>query len=153
MPPKKKQVAGNAISCCICCQSIVKGKDEVLFCTGNCQQWLHRYCTNVTIQQYKDICSNNSPFQCPTCYRKHSKKPIDELTSSILALKLEVTQLKESLYPARVSLAELVRRVCLTHAGESTAGTSLHSKTGKTNGVFLLYLPNCAAMKELFVFI
>ena len=29
--------------CCVCCQPIMKGKDESLFCGGDCQQWLHRY--------------------------------------------------------------------------------------------------------------
>ena len=55
MPPKKKstsQSAGSKGVCCVCCQAL-SAKDEALYCDGACQQWLHRYCASVTVQQYK----------------------------------------------------------------------------------------------------
>ena len=48
MPPKKRTHASTQKDqCCVCCQTIAKGKDESLFCAGDCQQWLHRYCPRV----------------------------------------------------------------------------------------------------------
>ena len=52
MPPKTSKsqrkavapAANNQDLCCICTQKIGP-KDEVLFCSGTCQKYLHRYCS------------------------------------------------------------------------------------------------------------
>ena len=99
MPPKKKTVAQTSAakgSCCVCCQA-VSSKDEALFCDGCCQQWLHRYCASVTVQQYKAIIDNNSSFLCPCCCRERQQEEIAALRNTVEAMKLEIVQLKESL--------------------------------------------------------
>ena len=32
----------NSVECSVCCQAIVEGKDEALFCEGECKRWMHR---------------------------------------------------------------------------------------------------------------
>lgn len=102
MPPKttkKKPVpptSGSAkVSCCICCQSIQPDKDEALFCSGICQQWLHRYCASVSEDGYKSVKSGNSPFFCYCCYRVRKEEQLSLLESSIQALKAEILELKK----------------------------------------------------------
>ena len=91
MPPKKKEL------CCICCQPISVNKDKVLYCSGSCQQWLHRYCASVTSQQYQTIKENAQSFLCPCCDRREQQEQINSLKSTVEALKLELSLLKESL--------------------------------------------------------
>ena len=90
MPPKKKEL------CCIC-QPISVNKDEVLYCSGSCQQWLHRYCASVTSQQYQTIKENTQSFLCPCCDRREQQEQINLLKNTVEALKLELSLLKESL--------------------------------------------------------
>ena len=56
MPPKKRCTFG------VCCQAIVKGKDESLFCGGECQQWL---CAGVPAEVNKTHLNICSPRQTP----------------------------------------------------------------------------------------
>ena len=98
MPPKKNRngaiTSASKEICCICCQVVTVGKDELLFCAGDCQRWLHRYCASVTLEQYKDITDNGKTFSCPCCYRQHQQEQISQLTSTVDALKLEIAELK-----------------------------------------------------------
>ena len=90
MPPKatKKKPSSSAsakVSCCICCQPIQPDKDEALFCSGSCQQRLHRYCASVSADCYKSAKSDNTPFFCFCCYRVGKEEQLSFLESSIQA--------------------------------------------------------------------
>ena len=93
--PRKGAVAKE--TCCICCQQVTVEKDEALYCSGKCQQWLHRYCASVTVEQYKNINDKATEFQCPSCCRERHQQQICELTGTVEAMKIEIAQLKESL--------------------------------------------------------
>ena len=97
MPAKKKNQTSMAkIQCCLCCQPIVKGKDESLFCGGDCQQWLHRYCAGVSVPVYKSITEKDATFFCfPCCLARH-RAEIDSLKDTIDHLKAEISELKSS---------------------------------------------------------
>ena len=82
-------------SCCICCQSVKPDKDEVLFCTGGCQQWLHRYCASVSVDGYKSMKSDNSPFLCFCCYRSRKEEQLSTLEKTVLELKAELSELRK----------------------------------------------------------
>ena len=97
MPPKKKEL------CCICCQPISVNKDEVLYCSGSCQQWLHRYCASVTSQQYQTIKENAQSFLCPCCDRREQQEQINSLKSTVEALKLELSLLLKRVPPIRLA--------------------------------------------------
>lgn len=98
MPPKKKaaQTAAQKDQCCVCCQPIAKGKDDTLFCAGDCQQWLHRYCAGVSAQCYRSITEKVSPFLCFACCLVRHKDEIDSLKDAVELLKGEIATLKSS---------------------------------------------------------
>ena len=77
MPPKKKENSKEL--CCICCQPIYVNKDEALYCSRSCQQWLHHYCASVTSQKYQTIKENAHAFLCPCCDRKEQQEQINSL--------------------------------------------------------------------------
>ena len=57
MPPKKvvlpkKGQARKSEQCILCTQKIADGKDQVLFCAGKCQGFVHRYCAGVSEAQF-----------------------------------------------------------------------------------------------------
>ena len=93
--------ASTKETCCVCCQTIHMGKHEALFCSGTCQQWLHRYCANVSVQCYKTIKDEDHPFFCFWCCQARSQHKIAELTSTVEQLTLENMRLKQSLSEAQ----------------------------------------------------
>ncbi len=108
MPPKKKPAApaaGSKGPCSVCCQPL-SSKDEALFCDGRCQQWLHRYCASVTVQQYKAVTDSNGSFLCPWCSHERQQEEIISLRNSVDAMRLEIAQLKESLESLTSTRAE-----------------------------------------------
>ena len=83
--------------CNVCCDEISADRADALFCSGECQRWLHRYCASVSVEQHKSIIANSaSPFLCPTCARSAHQREIEELSSAVSALKAELSQLKEA---------------------------------------------------------
>ena len=97
MPPKKRtQVSTQKDQCCVCCQPIAKGKDESLFCAGDCQQWLHCYCAGVSAPCYRSIAEKALPFYCFACCLVRHKIEIDTLKDRVEHLKGEIASLKSS---------------------------------------------------------
>lgn len=71
-----KSRKGNEEMCSICCQKFTQ-KDEVLFCSGNCQKYLHRYCAGVGEDSYKALTSDGaSPFFCFCCYKAQKDEQV-----------------------------------------------------------------------------
>ena len=93
MPPKKRSTSEQ---CGVCCQAIVKGKDESLFCGGECQQWLHRYCAGVPAKVYKNLSEKGVTFYCFACSLDSHRKEIASLKGTVEALKSEIAELKSS---------------------------------------------------------
>ena len=101
MPPKsrsqRKAVTSTATTqdpCCICRQKIGL-KDEVLFCSGNCQKYFHRYCTSVSESSYKSLTLEGvPPFLCFCCYRAQKDDQLRGLLSEIEKLRAEINVLK-----------------------------------------------------------
>ena len=136
MPPKKQRGSQNSATkepCSICCQPIVIGKDEALFCVGKCQQWLHRYCASISVKCYKAILNDNQSYLCPCCYRESQEERIAELTSTVETMKLEIAQLKKELATAQATATTRPQRSYANVANRKTgAGAnkahSYHSK-------------------------
>ena len=136
MPPKKQRGSQNSATkepCSICCQPIVIGKDEALFCVGKCQQWLHRYCASLSVKCYKAILNDNHSYLCPCCYRESQEERIAELTSTVETMKLEIAQLKKELATAQATATTQPQRSYANVANRKTgAGAnkahSYHSK-------------------------
>ena len=100
MPPKRKaQSSVHKEPCCVCCQPIVKEKDDAPFCAGVCQLRLHRYCAGVSTQVYKEITEAGSPFYCYSCCLESHKKEISGLKDAVELLRREIVELKVSSSP------------------------------------------------------
>ena len=153
MPPKKKSGSSTNESsqstkstdlsakekCSLCCQFIIPGKDEALFCSGSCQGWLHRYCAAVTIQRYKHIKDNDAPFLCFCCSETNHSREVATLKNTIDQLKQEVAQLNESLRATREQVQLQVTSVStleetlsplkqeVVHLKENLDGTRVHA--------------------------
>ena len=118
MPPKRKDgKASNALkgtkdskdskdskssaeSCCVCCQSVSVSKDEVLFCSGTCQQWMHRYCASVSVIAFQYIKESGSPFLYFCCHQIRSQDVSAQLTNKVQQLEEEIRGLKIALNSA-----------------------------------------------------
>ena len=103
-PKKKAQSAASSSSsssskepCCVCLQSITLNKDEHLFCSGDCQQRLHRYCAGVSLKCYKELNGNSDVFYCFVCSERRNKKVIATLTGTVELLRQDISDLKSSL--------------------------------------------------------
>jgi len=86
----------------VCCQAVTIGQDEALFCSGKCQQWIHRYCASVSVACYKDIKKNDASFLCFCCNEGKSQREIAMLKSTVERLQQEISKLKESLPAAHL---------------------------------------------------
>ena len=115
------------VTCCVCCQTINTGKDDALFCSGVCQQWLHRYCAGVSVQCYKTIKDENHPFFCFGCYQSRSQRQIAALTSTVEELKLENSKLKESLNVAQLQVCAPVATGGQTRSYASVTGSATYN--------------------------
>ena len=99
MPPKKSQrkaqvVAAKQDPCCVCLQKF-NVKDEILFCAGRCQKFLHRYCASVSEQAYKEFSAEDAqPFLCYCCFRSKKEEQIESLQTTVEALKADIQSLK-----------------------------------------------------------
>ena len=103
MPPKasktqrKTAVSSSAQDICVVCCQKIGPKDEALFCSGNCQRHLHRYCASVSEQSYKTLTSDDAPpFLCYCCFRAQKDEEIAKLRSVVDILKHEIDALKSS---------------------------------------------------------
>lgn len=99
MPPKKKTQSSSQSKelCCVCCQPIVQGKDESLFCGGECQQRVHRYCAGVSAQVYKGIMEKGTSFLCYSCCLQKNRKDIVDLKNVVESLKGETAELRSAM--------------------------------------------------------
>ena len=90
---RKAQVALAAKQdpCCVCLQKF-NAKDEILFCAGSCQKYLHRYCASVSEQAFS--AEDAEPFLCFCCFRTKKEKQIDTLQTTVESLKAEIESLK-----------------------------------------------------------
>lgn len=103
MPPKSSKTQRKTAAsssgqdvCVICCQKIGP-KDEALFCSGNCQRHLHRYCASVGELSYKKLTSAGAPpFLCYCCFRAQKDEEVAKLQSVVDILKNEIDALKLS---------------------------------------------------------
>lgn len=99
---RSKNVASNSKStdskhesCALCCERIVENEDEALFCEGNCQQWVHRYCAGISEKHYKSLDSSSPPFLCYACYVEAQRKLVANFESVVATLTAEIAELRK----------------------------------------------------------
>ena len=88
-----------SVSCAVCSQNIIEGKEDALFCEGSCNQWCHRYCVGVPLKLFQTLSASPSPFVCSICSQANSEREYTELKSSVELLteenKAEILILKD----------------------------------------------------------
>ena len=156
MPPKRKNPPAKEV-CCVCCQVITIGKDDALFCSGNCQQWLHRYCASVSVKClalsvskclalsvssvsvsvkcFKDIKEKDAPFLCFCCNEGKSQREIATLKNAVELLKLEISTLKDSLSAAHLKSHHQESQPQRSYATAASSGESSSVSTVQASHV------------------
>ena len=124
MPHSKVASKEAKETCCICCQPLSKDKDEVVFCVGDCQRWLHRFCASVTAMKYKEIIDNSTPFLCPCCKSERQQKHISHLSNALEALKLEISVLKEALSETKSTVSRTNKQSYAAATKTSTSSST-----------------------------
>lgn len=82
--------------CGVCCKAVDDEKDDALLCEGQCHQWMHRFCAGVTTEQYERLGLSERPFLCYVCNQDLHRKEVTKLQGEMEALRLELSQLKET---------------------------------------------------------
>ena len=129
MPPKKKPPPKE--QCCVCCQPIAKDKDEGLFCAGECQQRLHRYCAGLSKPCYKSIIEKGTPFFCFACCLARHRIEIDALKDTVEHLKGEIADLKSS--PPSSKVLKDPQVVTAPVAAPKSYASTVNTGSGESN--------------------
>ena len=95
--PLKTAGKDAGVKCGVCVQAINDGKDEALFCEGDCSSWYHRYCAGVSVVNFQTLCASPKPFFCSECSTLRYNTELADLKCTISSLKDEVAQLKRAL--------------------------------------------------------
>jgi len=62
---ERLSMAKQPVTCGVCKNKIVDGKDEALYCEGRCQSWMHRYCAGVSKIQFEELGrSEDISYEC-----------------------------------------------------------------------------------------
>ena len=115
--------------CDICCKHIEDATDEseghdALFCEGECQCWLHRWCAGVSRKKFQQLTGSAEPFLCPACVSQKQQAVIEGLQGNIQALTAEVLELKATVERFRQG----------TSAAERTDGLEDKESSGASRG-------------------
>ena len=106
--------------CVLCCQRVVDGKEDVLFCTGKCSGPIHRYCAGISVAQFEELKAEGKAqsavdhlsFLCLTCTQQEHKR---EVKSTIAALKLKLKELVAVLASTMTAATAHPRNRMLSH--------------------------------------
>ena len=80
--------------CGICSQVI---KEDALYCEGECQTWIHRYCAGIPIKLFKTLAGCSTPFYCYSCNLRAQQLTIQGLHEDIATLRTELSIMKSSI--------------------------------------------------------
>ena len=122
MPPRKKQTnlktsvdpSSPSNECCVCCQDLNVAKDEALFCSGSCQQWLHRFCAGVSRAAYKVMKTKNCQFLCFACHQLSQQVELTKLRNEVNRL----STLIDSMTPTTIASSSPAAKSYASAVGE-----------------------------------
>ena len=97
---------------CPICEESFKSGHESIFCEGNCQKFIHRWCASLTKEQFKRASESDLPFYCLHCITLRQnfeidklRKLVSELTTKISTLVLQTSPVSDGQDTTSVSKA------------------------------------------------
>ena len=113
--------------CPICADTIVdEGEDgcvqDALFCEGDCQCWLHRWCAGVTRERYAVLSSDEEPFLCLSCTVAGQQAAITAQQADIACLRECVNALTSEVRALKATVAVMQSEPPLNSASTSPTG-------------------------------
>ena len=98
--------------CPICSKSIQDADktstgQDALFCEGECQCWLHRWCAGVTRERHDALSSTDESFICPACTLANHQAIIAVQQADISTLRECVNALMEEVKALKGSVATI----------------------------------------------
>ena len=121
-PPKK--TSETATTCSLCCEKIVEGKQQAIYCEGKCG-WMHRYCAGLSVPKFEEISViSSSSFMCSYCERTVE---VNALKLEIETLKIELAQLREAITLANGTTVSTQQPESLKPNSSSSSGREKNS--------------------------
>ena len=97
---------------------------DALFCEGECQCWLHRWCAGVTRERYAVLSSTEDSFLCPSCTVARQQAAIASQQEDITHLRECVASLTDELRGLKANVATMQSR-SLPLKGQANASNAL----------------------------
>ena len=109
--PKSTAEDEETHHCPICVEPIVDEggagcTQDALYCEGDCQCWMHRWCAGVTRERYVALSSTEDPFLCPSCVVAGQKVAISAQQADIACLRECVNSLTDEVRSLKVLLQQ-----------------------------------------------
>lgn len=122
------------ITCVICLQPVVDGKDEAVFCEGKCQRWLHRRCASIGQDLLASLSASDEPFLCLICSYSSLQQKVTDLSDEVTRLKAtleDLPKLQETVKTLSNQITALSMREPMSHEQHvdttSSSGTSTYA--------------------------
>ena len=132
-----KRSSTHKFICPICddaivnCSSKDKGQD-VVFCDGHCNTWLHRGCAGLSKISFKKVTESNDPFYCTRCCLSQHKEElntlrtsVDKMTSELVSLRSALNEIAGKVTPFSVPLQDVSQGLDPS-TNDSSAADSAH---------------------------
>ena len=115
---------------------------SIVFCSGICQQWIHRYCGSISTQCYQAIREKNKLFRCFGCCTIQDGAEVEMLKNTIAEMKLEIAALHESLRSTRTeSTSQVNASANLDASGRLHQTHAVGESSSETNPTGILHTP------------
>ena len=128
---------GDGVSeCSLCSSYIVDGEEDALFCEGECNGWMHRYCAGVPLKYFERLSSSSSPFFCYACAQRRHEQDTADLKEKVNAMAMELEELRRSLQDSAQS-ADCSERAGGANGGVvplPITGSSVNRQAGRARG-------------------
>ena len=133
----KKPAPDDGVSeCSLCSSYIVDGEEDALFCEGECNGWMHRYCAGVPLKYFERLSSSSSAFFCYACAQRRHEQDTADLKKKVNAMAMELEELRRSLQDSTQSAD------CSERAGGANGGvvplpitsSSVNGQAGRARG-------------------
>ena len=85
------------IVCSLCCQNVIDGQEEALFCEGKCKQWIHHYCAGVSMPMFQSFSNSSNPFLCTICCQAKWEGEVFSLRATVDTLSEEISSLRSEI--------------------------------------------------------